>query len=117
VVPVKDAAGAVIGERMDNLVHGSANAADAEREVKLWFKPCDIMPYMRAYPNRTVRGTLLPDRRPPDHDPPKDQRHRVGRGRRRWKSGPRRPSRHRRGQALGCSLDAVVAKYLINRGE
>ena len=42
LVPVKDAAGNVVGQRMDNLIHASANAADAEREIKLWFKPNDI---------------------------------------------------------------------------
>lgn len=41
LVPIYDAAGTVIGERMDNLIHASANAGDAEREIKLWFKPKD----------------------------------------------------------------------------
>ena len=50
VVPIKDGAGHVISERMDNLIHASATHADAEREIKLWFKPCDIPPLMRAYP-------------------------------------------------------------------
>ena len=50
VVPIKDAAGRVISERMDNLIHASATHADAEREIKLWFEPCDIPPLMRAYP-------------------------------------------------------------------
>jgi len=50
IVPIKDLAGRVIGERMDNLIHASANHADAEREIKLWFKPCDIPPLMRDYP-------------------------------------------------------------------
>ena len=50
VVPIKDAAGRVISERLDNVIHASANHADAEREIKLWFKPCDIPPLMRAYP-------------------------------------------------------------------
>ena len=49
VVPVKDSAENVVGERLDNLVHASANNEDAEREIKLWFKPNDIMPYMQAY--------------------------------------------------------------------
>jgi nucleoside-diphosphate kinase len=52
VVPVRDAAGAVVGERMDNLIHASANPQDAEREIKLWFKPTDIPPGMRVYPTR-----------------------------------------------------------------
>ncbi len=50
VVPIKDEAGNVISERMDNLIHASANHEDAEREIKLWFKPCDIPPQMRIYP-------------------------------------------------------------------
>jgi nucleoside-diphosphate kinase len=50
LVPLKDADGNVIGERMDNLIHASANNEDAEREIKLWFKPTDIPPFMRVYP-------------------------------------------------------------------
>ena len=50
VVPIKDAEGHVISERMDNLIHASATQDEAEREIKLWFKPCDIPPLMRAYP-------------------------------------------------------------------
>lgn len=50
VVPIKDEAGHVISERLDNLIHASANHVDAEREIKLWFKPCDIPPRMRIYP-------------------------------------------------------------------
>ncbi|MHC4332078.1 MAG: nucleoside-diphosphate kinase [Planctomycetota bacterium] len=50
VVPIKDAEGRMISERLDNVVHASATSADAEREIKLWFEPCDIPPLMRAYP-------------------------------------------------------------------
>jgi nucleoside-diphosphate kinase len=50
VVPIKDAQGRVISERMDNLIHASATPDEAEREIKLWFKPCDIPPLMRVYP-------------------------------------------------------------------
>jgi nucleoside-diphosphate kinase len=50
LVPLKDAAGNQIGERMDNLIHASANPDDAERETKLWFTPGDIPPLMHAYP-------------------------------------------------------------------
>jgi nucleoside-diphosphate kinase len=49
LVPIKDAAGNVIGERMDNLIHASASESEAEREIKLWFKPNDIPPPMHAY--------------------------------------------------------------------
>lgn len=49
IVPLKDALGSVIGQRMDNLIHASANLEDAEREIKLWFRPADIPPHMRIY--------------------------------------------------------------------
>jgi len=49
VVPLKDNAGKEIGERMDNLIHASATNEDAEREIKLWFKPNDFPPFMRLY--------------------------------------------------------------------
>ncbi len=49
VVPIKDKAGNVIGERMDNLIHASGTDSEAEREIKLWFKPNDIPPLMHAY--------------------------------------------------------------------
>jgi nucleoside-diphosphate kinase len=49
VVPIKDDAGNVISERLDNLIHASANESDAEREIKLWFKPNDIPPLMHIY--------------------------------------------------------------------
>jgi nucleoside-diphosphate kinase len=55
LVPLKDAEGRVIGERMDNLIHASANDGDAEREIKLWFKPSDIPPFMRAYPTEITQ--------------------------------------------------------------
>ncbi|HOS43010.1 MAG TPA: nucleoside-diphosphate kinase [Armatimonadota bacterium] len=50
VVPITDEGGEVIGTRLDNLIHASANPADAEREIKLWFKPTDIPPSMRIFP-------------------------------------------------------------------
>jgi len=50
LVPLKDSAGNVIGERMDNLIHASASNAEAEREIKLWFAPADFSPFMRLYP-------------------------------------------------------------------
>ena len=35
--------------RIDNLVHASATLEDAEREIKLWFRPRDICPDVRAW--------------------------------------------------------------------
>jgi len=49
VVPLKDDSGQVISDRMDNLIHASANPDDAEREIKLWFTPTDIPPLMHNW--------------------------------------------------------------------
>ena len=45
--------------RMDNLIHASANDSDAEREIKLWFKPNDIPPFMHAYTTGDKQGLLF----------------------------------------------------------
>jgi nucleoside-diphosphate kinase len=50
IVPIKDEKGNIIGDRMDNLIHASANASDAEREVKLWFRPTELPKALRIYP-------------------------------------------------------------------
>jgi nucleoside-diphosphate kinase len=52
IVALKDDRGKQIGERMDNLIHASASDEEAEREIKLWFKPNEIPPLMRIYPTR-----------------------------------------------------------------
>lgn len=49
LVPIKNAEGEEIGQRMDNLIHASATPEEAEREIKLWFKPNEIPPFMRVY--------------------------------------------------------------------
>ena len=114
VVPVKDAAGKVVGERLDNLVHASATDAEAEREIKLWFKPNDIMPYMQAY--ATEQGDA--------HYYFKEGRlfteHEAGStcilapGDTAWTSDLEALRLIVRGQKAACTLDGVVAKYLIN---
>ncbi|MFC2062072.1 nucleoside-diphosphate kinase [Elusimicrobiota bacterium] len=40
----------------ENVVHASANKEDAEREIKLWFKPCEIVE--EIYPIKEKEGTL-----------------------------------------------------------
>jgi nucleoside-diphosphate kinase len=35
--------------RIDNLVHASATLAEAEQEIKFWFKPREICPQVRAW--------------------------------------------------------------------
>jgi nucleoside-diphosphate kinase len=53
LVPITDANGKVVGERMDNLIHASANKDDAEKEIKLWFRPNDMPPLMHTWETET----------------------------------------------------------------
>jgi nucleoside-diphosphate kinase len=114
VVPIKDASGNVIGERMDNLIHASAAEEDAEREIKLWFKPNDIPPFMQAY-NTDVSDT---------HYYFKDAKlymtYEPGSicllapGDVVWRSDLEALRQLCSGQLAHCSVEAVAAKYLIN---
>lgn len=115
VVPVKDAAGKVIGERMDNLIHASATHEDAEREIKLWFKPCDIPPLMRTYKTDVceehyyLRHGELSDAYEPGSVclfAPGDVV---------WHSDLEVLRLHSKNTPADAGLDAVIAKYLINR--
>ena len=118
VVPVRDAEGRVVGNRLDNLVHASANDADAEREIKLWFQPCDIVPCMRAYPVErcddhyyyTADGTIVTTAGP-------ESRCFLSPGSLVWTSDLEALRRLSRGEPALCTADAVVAKYFINEEE
>ena len=115
IVPLKDADGQVIGERMDNLIHASANASDAEREIKLWFTPTDMPPSMRAYTVEEVGK---------DHYYYKDDKlytkYQPGSkcilapGDIAWKSDMDALRLIRDGKEALCTLECVAAKYLIN---
>ena len=114
VVPVKDAAGNQVGERLDNLVHASATTTEAEREIKLWFRPSDIMPYMRIYPTEVCDahyyykdGRLLRA-----YDP--GSKCLLAPGSTAWKSDLDALRALCNGAPAPCTLDAVAAKYLIN---
>ena len=113
-VPLQDAAGHVIGYRMDNLIHASANGSDAEREVKLWFRPGDIPPLMRTYPTEvsTEHFYFKAGRLYKTHEP--DSLCLVAPSDVVWKSDLEAMQLLYRGQPAPCSLAAVAAKYLIN---
>jgi len=49
VVPVKYDDIDESSDRIDNLVHASATNEEAEREIKLWFKPNDVPPSMITF--------------------------------------------------------------------
>jgi len=114
VVPLTDAEENVVGQRMDNLVHASATDGEAEREIKLWFKPNDIMPYMQAYPTAVCHehyyikdGRLLMSYEPESHCL-------IAPGDTAWQSDLEALQRMARGEPAEVSLDGVAAKYLIN---
>jgi nucleoside-diphosphate kinase len=115
VVPIKDAAGHVISERLDNLIHASATHAEAEREIKLWFTPCDIPPLMRAYPTDVceehyyLRDGELSDTYEPGSVcllAPGDVV---------WRSDLEMLRLRSQNVAAAPNLGSVTAKYLINR--
>jgi nucleoside-diphosphate kinase len=114
LVPLKDAAGNVIGERMDNLIHASANLADAEREVKLWFTPRDMPPLMLAYPTEICdvfycyKDGKLYDKQEAGSICL------VAPGDTGWKSDIDSLRSIIKGEAAGTTLNSVAAKYLIN---
>jgi nucleoside-diphosphate kinase len=114
VVPLRDAAGQVIGERFDNLVHVSANAADTEREIKLWFRPTDIMPYMRAYPTERCEGHYYYHEGQLRADFVPGSNCLLAPGELGWQSDLAVLRAAARGEPADGSLEAVVAKYLIN---
>jgi nucleoside-diphosphate kinase len=109
VAPLTNAAGEKIGERMDNLIHASANKDDAEKEIKLWFRPNDMPPLMRTYETEACDafyyfkdGKLLNS-----HDP--DSVCLLAPGDIAWKSDLD-ILRNKQAGTLG----SVAAKYLIN---
>jgi nucleoside-diphosphate kinase len=114
LVPLKDASGNVIGERMDNLIHASASDPEAETEIKLWFKPNDIPPAMRAYPVEKCEELyyfknhkLLTAYEPGSYCL-------LAPGDIAWKSDLEALKQIKAGQTPGRPLEAVAAKYLIN---
>lgn len=114
VVPLKDAEDNVIGERMDNLIHASATDDDAEREIKLWFKPNDIPPLMRAYPSEFGEDFyyLKENRLFKTHEP--DCICILASGDIVWKSDLETLQQLTKGIPSSVSLESVVAKYLAN---
>jgi nucleoside-diphosphate kinase len=115
LAPIKDADGKVLGERMDNLIHASANEVDAEREIKLWFKPDDIPPAMQGYSSDES----------PDHYYYRDNKlftsHETGTacilapGDIAWKSDLQILQSFIKGSKSAASLESVIAKYLVNK--
>jgi nucleoside-diphosphate kinase len=114
LVPLKDADGHVIAERMDNLIHASANPADAEREIKLWFKPGDIPPLMHAYPAEISDACFCYKNSNlyTTHEP--ESICLLAPGDIAWKSDIETLRKLSAKAPAAASLNSVAAKYLIN---
>jgi nucleoside-diphosphate kinase len=115
VAPLKNAEGKLIGERMDNLIHASALDAEAEREIKLWFKPNDIPPAMHAYSTKESGEHFYyaDNRLFTAHEPGSDLI--VAPGDIVWRSDLEALQQHFKGGSAAVSLASVVAKYLVNK--
>jgi nucleoside-diphosphate kinase len=114
VVPLRDADGTIIGERMDNLIHASDSDPEAEREIKLWFTPSDIPPSMRAYPTEVNKGHYYfsDGKLFVEHEPGSVCI--IAPGEVVWKSDLDSLRAIRQGKEAAVSLESVAAKYLIN---
>jgi len=115
VVPLKDSAGNVIGERMDNLIHASASNAEAEREIKLWFAPADFPPFMRLYPvevNKEDHFYFKDGKIYNIHEP--NSICLIAPGDIVWKSDLDALQSIKQRLSASTSIESVAAKYLIN---
>jgi len=115
MVPIKDETGHVISERMDNLIHASATHADAEREIKLWFEPCDIPPLMRAYPTEVCEEHYYLKKGELCDTHEQSSICLLAPGDIVWRSDLEILRSCRKDSPDVLNLDAVIAKYLINR--
>jgi hypothetical protein len=99
---------------MDNLIHASATDDDAEREIKLWFKPNDIPPLMHAYPSEFSEDFyyLKEGRLVKTYEP--DCICILASGDIAWKSDLETLQQLSKGIPSSVSLESVVAKYLTN---
>ena len=115
VVPLKDEKGTVIGERMDNLIHASANTDDAEREIKLWFRPDDIPPSMHAFDIAVSEEAyyIKENRLIMQYEPGSVCF--LAPGNVVWTTDLDALRSMSKGKEAKCTLETVVAKYLINR--
>jgi nucleoside-diphosphate kinase len=111
---LKDKDGKPLGPRMDNLIHASANAADAEREIKLWFRPNDIPPAMHPYPTE-VSNSHYYFKDGKLYDTYSDGRLCVlAPGDLAWKTDLDALGLLLGGRPSALPIESVVAKYLIN---
>lgn len=115
VIPIRDPEGKIIDYRLDNLVHASACPEDAEREIKLWFVPHDIPPLMRNYSAELcdMHFYLKDGQLYNSYEP--GSVFLVAPGDEVWQSDLAVLRQYANHEPCETPLNAVVAKYLINR--
>jgi nucleoside-diphosphate kinase len=116
IVPLRDADGKEIGERIDNLIHASATPEEAEREIKLWFKPNDIPPLMHIYPTAASDDYCYFKDSEFRNKPELNAICLLAPGDIAWKSDLEVLDQLKRGASPAYTFQAVAAKYLLNSG-
>ncbi len=115
VIPLYNDKGKHIGDRSDNLIHASANPADADREIKLWFLPTDIPPLMRSFPTEISKEYFYYTDNKVSLTPSPESFCFISPGDIVWKSDMKVLRQLKKGQKQDYSTNAVIAKYLINK--
>ena len=114
IVPFKDREGKLIGERFDNLIHASDSPPSAEREVKLWFRPGEIPPVMRAFPTAVCEEVYYYRDGELHSEYVGGSTCLLSPGDTAWKSDLEILRNLRRKLPAQDTIEAVAAKYLIN---
>jgi nucleoside-diphosphate kinase len=113
-VQVKDSDGNLVGDRMDNLIHASANQEDAEREIKLWFKPHDIPTPMHPYATDVCKEHYYYTNGKLTTDYTNDSICILAPGNVAWESDLSALRQIAVGENATLTLEAISAKYLVN---
>ncbi|MBD3321240.1 MAG: hypothetical protein GF350_09115 [Chitinivibrionales bacterium] len=116
LVPMKDKEGTVIGEYMENLIHASASIEEAEREIKLWFKPNDIPPLMQVYPVEESKEHFYFESSNLHTAYKAGSICLVAPGDPVWTSDMEILRKIAKNEPASDSLESVAAKYMINQG-
>jgi nucleoside-diphosphate kinase len=115
VIPLYDEKGKFVGDRSDNLIHASANPEDAEREIKLWFLPTDIPPTVRSFPTETSKEYFYYKSNAISSTHTPGSFCFIAPGDIVWKSDMKVLRQLIKDNKQDYSINAVIAKYLINK--
>ena len=114
VIQLKDENGQIVGNRMDNLIHASATDEEAEREIKLWLMPNDIPPMMRRYACKRSEEHIYYKEGQVSLKYEPGSVCLIAPGNVVWETDLDALHRILDGSKPTCSLESIVAKYLIN---